>query len=100
MVIPTEEGVGPLIRRQRRKLALTLDELSAMTGVSKPYLSLIENQRLANPPSDPKLRRIEQALGFPAGDLVTQAHWQRTPPDVREMVLKLSERNAPNISPA
>ena len=33
----------------------------AKTGISKPYLSLIETGRVPNPPSDEKLRRLEQA---------------------------------------
>src|SRR6476619_2844941 len=83
------EALGPKIRRQRRRLGFTLDELAAKTGISKPYLSLIETGRVANPPSDEKLRRLEEALGFTAGELVTQAHLQRTPRDVRAVLQKL-----------
>ena len=59
------EPLGTKIRRIRRRLGLTLDELAAKTAISKPYLSLIETGRVPNPPSDEKLRRLEQALGFP-----------------------------------
>src|SRR4029077_4046717 len=83
------EPLGPKLRRQRRRLGFTLDELAGRTGISKPYLSLIETGRVANPPSDEKLRRLEQTLGFPAGELVSQAHLQRTPRDVRAMLQKL-----------
>ena len=83
------ETLGPRIRRRRRERGLTLDELAARTGVSKPYLSLIETGRVANPPSDAKLRRIEHALGFNPAELVSQAHLQRTPDDVRAMLMKL-----------
>src|SRR6185312_15551160 len=83
------EPLGPKIRRQRRRLGLTLDELAARTGISKPYLSLIETERVPNPPSDEKLRRLEHTLGFGTGELVSQAHLQRTPKDVRAMLQKL-----------
>ena len=83
------EALGPKIRRQRRRLGLTLDELAGRTSISKPYLSLIETGRVPNPPSDEKLRRLEQTLGFTPSELVTQAHLQRTPQDVRAMLQKL-----------
>ena len=83
------EALGPKIRKNRRKLGLTLDELAGRTGISKPYLSLIENGRVSNPPSDEKLQRIEQSLGFSSGELLTQAHLQRTPRDVRAVLAKL-----------
>ncbi len=85
------EALGPKIRKNRRKLGLTLDELSGRTGISKPYLSLIETGRVPNPPSDEKLRRLEQSLGFSAGELLTQAHLQRTPRDVRAVLARLME---------
>ena len=83
------EALGPRIRRQRRRLGLTLDELAGRTSISKPYLSLIETGGVPNPPSDEKLRRLEQSLGFHAGELLTQAHLQRTPRDVRAMLQQL-----------
>lgn len=83
------ESLGPKLRKRRRRLGLTLDELAARVHVSKPYLSLIENQRVANPPSDEKLLRLEQTLGFATGELLTQAHLQRTPKDVREILGRL-----------
>ena len=90
------EPLGPKIRRQRRRLGLTLDELAGRTGISKPYLSLIETGRVPNPPSDEKLRRLEQSLGFATGELLTQAHLQRTPKDVRAMLQRLLRPNGEN----
>jgi transcriptional regulator with XRE-family HTH domain len=87
------EPLGTKLRRQRRRLGLTLDELAGRTGISKPYLSLIETGRVPNPPSDEKLRKLEQTLGFTAGELLTQAHLQRTPRDVRAMLSRLMQRN-------
>ncbi len=81
--------MGPRLRRQRRKLGLTLDELAAKSGISKPYLSLIETGKTQNPPSDGKLKKLEEVLGFPSGQLLSQAHWTRTPGDVKAMLQSL-----------
>ena len=40
------EPLGTKIRRKRKELGLTLDELAGRTQVSKPYLSLIETGRV------------------------------------------------------
>ena len=90
------EALGPKLRRQRRRLGLTLDELAGRTGISKPYLSLIETGRVPNPPSDEKLRRLEQTLGFGAGELISQAHLQRTPKDVRAVLQRLMQQAKEN----
>lgn len=90
------EGLGIQLRRQRRKLGLTLDELAGRTGISKPYLSLIETGRVPNPPSDEKLRKLEQSLAFVPGHLLTQAHLQRTPRDVRVVLQKLLAQQKQN----
>lgn len=88
------EALGPKLRRQRRRLGWTLDELAEKTGISKPYLSLIETGRVPNPPSDAKLRKLETTLGFTDGELVSQAHLQRTPRDVRTMLIHLMKQGA------
>jgi len=90
------EPLGLKIRRQRRRLGLTLDELAGRADISKPYLSLIENGRVANAPSDEKLGRLEQTLGLAANELLMQAHLQRTPIDVRKMLGKLLIAGAGN----
>jgi repressor LexA len=94
------ESLGPKLRKKRLRLGLTLDELAGRTGISKPYLSLIETGRVPNPPSDEKLRRLEQALGFVSGELVTQAHLQRTPRDVRAVLEKLLKGRAAESAPS
>jgi repressor LexA len=83
------EPLGAKLRRQRLRLGLTLDDLAGRAGISKPYLSLIETGRVPNPPSDEKLRRLEQSLGFTSGELVSQAHLYRTPRDVRAVLSQL-----------
>jgi len=83
------ESLGAKLRKKRLRLGLTLDELAGRTGISKPYLSLIETGRVINPPSDEKLSRLEQSLGFTPGELLTQAHLQRTPRDVKAVLQTL-----------
>ena len=63
VAIRVMEALGEKLRRQRRRLGLTLDELAVRSTISKPYLSLIETGRVPNPPSDEKLQRLEQTLG-------------------------------------
>jgi SOS-response transcriptional repressor LexA/transcriptional regulator with XRE-family HTH domain len=81
--------MGTKIRRARVRLALTLDDLAQRSGISKAYLSLIETGRLANPPSDEKLRQLAEAIGLPANELLGRAHVQRIPPDVRAVLDEL-----------
>jgi phage repressor protein C with HTH and peptisase S24 domain/transcriptional regulator with XRE-family HTH domain len=83
------ESLGNKLRKQRRRLGFTLDELAGRTGISKPYLSLIETARVPNPPSDEKLRKLENVLGFTPGELLTQAHLHRTPRDVKVVLQRL-----------
>ena len=82
-------SLGTQIREARRRLGLTLDTLAERVGMSKPYLSLIENQHVHNP-SDEKLRRLETVLGFAAGELLHQAHLHRTPADIRAVLAELA----------
>jgi transcriptional regulator with XRE-family HTH domain len=89
MMTTETEPMGPKIRRQRRRVGFSLDELAMKARISKPYLSLIENCRVANTPSDEKLRRLEEALSFASMELIQQAHLQRTPEDVRQMLAEL-----------
>lgn len=57
---PDDLGVGEQIRRQRELAALPLRQLAAMSGISNPYLSQIENGLRA--PSDAVLESIADSL--------------------------------------
>lgn len=83
------ESFGSELRRQRRRLGLSLDDVQRLTGISKPYLSLVETGKTRGPPSDEKLQKLEVVLKFPPGSLVAKAHWARTPADVRAVVGRL-----------
>jgi SOS-response transcriptional repressor LexA len=76
-------SLGQIIRQKREELGLTLDEVAACTGFSKPYLSTVETGRVKNPPSDTLLRKLEQYLRFAPGQLLYLAHMERMPSDIR-----------------
>lgn len=63
---------------------LTLDEVSASVGFSKPYLSTIETGKVNNPPSDELLTKLEKTLEFEPGLLLHIAHLESLPPDIRQ----------------
>jgi repressor LexA len=89
------QALGAKVRKQRRRLGFTLDELAQKSGISKPYLSLIETGRVVNPASDEKLRRLETTLQFSPGELVSQAHLCRTPRDIRAVLVSLMKNGSP-----
>ena len=75
-------SLGQILRKKREQLHLTLDEVAAFTGFSKPYLSTIETGRV-KPPSDRLLAKLEKCLQFEQGHLQHIAHLERMPADVR-----------------
>jgi repressor LexA len=75
--------VGQIVRQKRAELGLTLAELADRAGATKGYLSMLENDKLANPPSEPLLVELEKALQIAAGALVSAARWQNAPDEVR-----------------
>lgn len=77
-------SLGQIIRNRRESLSLTLDEVSAQIGFSKPYLSTIETSKVKNPPSDNLLRKLETVLKFEAGILQHIAHMERMPSDIKQ----------------
>lgn len=77
-------SLGQIIRDKRGQLNLTLDEVSAKVGFSKPYLSTIETGKVKNPPSDELLRKLEQVLKFDKGLLLHIGHMERMPSDIRQ----------------
>jgi transcriptional regulator with XRE-family HTH domain len=78
--------LGARIRRLRRAAGFSLDDLAARTGISKPYLSLIEGK--GHVPAYEKLRRLEHALGVAGGQLVVAAFVETAPPEVRALLDK------------
>ncbi|MEZ6193314.1 MAG: helix-turn-helix transcriptional regulator [Phycisphaerales bacterium] len=63
------QTLGDLVRELRRGRDMTLLALAEAIGSTKSYLSMIENHRVANPPSDELLTLMERALGVTDGRL-------------------------------
>ena len=80
------------IRERRRARELSLVEAAERANVAKSYLSMIENDRLENPPSPAVLGRLERVLETAPGELVRMAAWERAPAWVRAEAAELSER--------
>lgn len=85
------ETVGQIVRKRREALGLTLQAVAQAVGVTKGYLSMIENHRVDNPPSRGLLDGLERALGITAGELRRAADWQATPEPIRQQVKRLSD---------
>ena len=81
---------GGEVRQARTNRGMTLDALSATTGMAKSYLSQIETG-YAPPPRDEKVRRIAEALGLDAETLVARAHLSQLPDGVKERMGRLKE---------
>lgn len=84
--------VAGILRQRREAAGLTLAALAEAVGVTKGYLSMIENRRVANPPSRRLLEALEAALDIDDGALVRAAGWQSTPDAVRADFDKLAEQ--------
>jgi len=59
------------------------DQVAAAAAISKPYLSNIETGK-ANTPSDGMLTKLERVLQIESGTLMSMAHLEKTPSDVRQ----------------
>lgn len=78
--------LGTMLRRLRRGRSLTLSDLADRVGITPGYLSMIENQRVNNPPSMKVLVRLEAALAVRDSSLCKAAQWERTPEPIREQL--------------
>ena len=76
----TPSTIGDVVRRRRRQVGFTLDELAVRCGASKGYLSLIETSR-CRPPSDAKLTAIGTALLMDPEELLALKALAILPPD-------------------
>lgn len=85
------QTVGQIVRRRREQFGLTLAALAERAGLTKGYLSMIENHRVANPPSREVLGHLERALELSEGELQRAAGWQSAPPEVRRELERLAD---------
>lgn len=86
------QAFAVMVRRRRRTLRLSLDELSSRVGCAKSYLSAVENGR-KGPPSDELIDRIESALSFEPGELRRLAQWDRVPREMRRDLERMHQRD-------
>jgi SOS-response transcriptional repressor LexA len=82
-----EESIGARIRRQRRRLGLSQEQLAAASGVNQGYISQIERDRV-----QPRKRTIDAlavALSLPQGVLIGggRDHDAPQPLDTRDLPL-------------
>ncbi len=66
----THDSVGGRIRKYRQDRKLSLSQLADQAGVSKGYLSALENDPHARRPSAETLYAIAKALGVTMSDLL------------------------------
>ena len=83
--------VGQIVRERREALGLTLAALAGRIGSTKSYLSMIENHRVANPPSDELLVALERELGLTGGELIRAAAWQNLPAPVKQDLVEVTD---------
>jgi transcriptional regulator with XRE-family HTH domain len=76
------KSLGEIIRQQRVTIPLTLQELSAQSGVSPSHLGRME--RGERFPSASILRKIARPLGFDEGELFVLANYLPSQPSSME----------------
>ncbi len=88
----SNSDLGKIIKQQRIKVPLTLQELAAESGVSSSHLGRIE--RSERFPSARILRKIAKPLGFDEDDLFTLAGFlsPQTPDGVEETGARYNSR--------
>jgi len=78
---------GAKLRRRRREVGMTLEEVAGRIGCRKGYLSMIETGRRP-PPGENIMVQLESVLGYSRGELAEVAYWESASPIVRERVLR------------
>ncbi len=84
-------NLGNLIKSHREAKKLSLSALASQVGVAKSYLSMIENQKVNNPPSKSLLIGLEKALDIQSGKLTQIASWEKTPEQVKKVFNQVSQ---------
>ncbi|ARN55864.1 helix-turn-helix domain-containing protein [Sedimentisphaera salicampi] len=78
--------LGKIIRKRRKELQLTLDDVSEKIGYSKPYISTVETGKVRNPPGQDFLTKLEDLLGFDRGELLYLAEMKKMPILLRDQI--------------
>lgn len=74
---PPGGALGPRVRRIRKRLGLTLAQVSDATGISISALSKIENDQIS--PTFANLMRLAEGLRMPLGELVAIEEEDQSP---------------------
>ncbi|MEM9415013.1 MAG: S24 family peptidase, partial [Planctomycetota bacterium] len=85
------QRLGQVVRERRRSLGLTLADVAERSGVTRGYVSMIENHKVDNPPSEKVLAKLGAALKFAAGELERAAQWERTPEAIRQRLAQAED---------
>jgi len=83
--------LAQLVRHARQERGLTVTAVADRAGLTKSYVSMLENDRLKNPPSRVALARLEAALSLEAESLVRVAAVERMPQSVRQEIQGLAD---------
>jgi transcriptional regulator with XRE-family HTH domain len=75
---------GEVIRHARKARELTLDKLASKTGLTKGYLSGIENGKV-NPPTPEPVRRLAKQLELAEKELILFSFVVKAPRQIREI---------------
>jgi len=74
---------GKRVRELRRARGLTQDQVALRAGISKGYLSGIENGKV-NAPAPRAIRRLAKALGTDVKALLLLAAAEKAPKEIRQ----------------
>jgi len=85
------QQLGQVVRVRRRSLGLTLADVAERSGVTRGYVSMIENHKVDNPPSEKGLVKLGSALKFAPGELERAAQWERTPEAIRQRLAQAED---------
>src|SRR6266545_4606439 len=87
-------GIGDRIRRYRKERSLSLNQLADQTGVSKSYLSALENEAstgsASRRPSADTLYAIAKVLGVTMSDLLGRRLLIEEPTETSESLRKFA----------
>jgi len=83
---------GRQLRLLRQRRGFSLAELAERAEVARSYLSMMENDKVDQPPSKRIVARLEAALDAPAESLARLADWQRTPETIRSALRRSVEQ--------
>lgn len=75
--------LGEKIRRERKRLNLTLDQLAEKIGASKSYIWELENRPVVRPSAE-KMARLAEVFGAPVEFLINDERTELRPSDREE----------------